>query len=127
MIITRSILFLFAAAILTFSASEARAQANTNTARKTVVSGGVLNGKAISKPQPAYPPIAHAARAKGTVVVQVLVDELGNVISARAVSGHPKLREAAQTAAKRAKFSPTLLQGQPVKVSGVITYNFVLQ
>jgi periplasmic protein TonB len=94
---------------------------------KTVVSGGVLNGKAISKPQPAYPPIAKAARASGTVTVQILVDESGRVVSASAVSGHPLLQQAAVAAARNARFSPTLLSGQPVKVSGVITYNFVLQ
>jgi protein TonB len=87
----------------------------------------VLNGKAISKPQPAYPAIARAARASGTVTVQVLVDERGNVVSASAVSGHPLLQQSAVAAARQAKFSPTLLSGQPVKVSGVITYNFVLQ
>jgi protein TonB len=94
---------------------------------KTVVSGGVLNGKAISKPQPNYPPIAKAARASGTVTVQILVDESGRVVSASAVSGHPLLQQAAVAAARNARFSPTLLSGQPVKVSGVITYNFVLQ
>ena len=94
---------------------------------KTIVSGGVLNGKAISKPQPAYPPIAKAARASGTVTVQIVVDESGRVISASAVSGHPLLQQAAVGAARQARFSPTLLSGQPVKVSGVITYNFVLQ
>jgi TonB family protein len=94
---------------------------------KPIVAGGVLNGKAISKPQPAYPPLALAARAQGTVVVQILVDESGRVISASAVSGHPLLQQAAVTAARQARFSPTLLSGQPVKVSGVITYNFVLQ
>ena len=93
---------------------------------KTVVSGGVLNGKAISKPQPAYPPIAKAARASGTVTVQILVDESGRVVSASAVSGHPLLQQAAVSAARNARFSPTLLSGQPVKVSGVITYNFKL-
>jgi protein TonB len=90
------------------------------------ISGGVLNGKAISKPQPAYPAIAKAARAAGTVTVQVTVDEQGNVISARAAGGHPLLQQAAVNAARQARFSPTLLSGQPVKVSGVITYNFVL-
>ncbi|MCA1850227.1 MAG: TonB family protein [Acidobacteria bacterium] len=94
---------------------------------KTIVSGGVLNGKAISKPQPPYPPIAKAARASGTVTVQIVVDESGRVISATAVSGHPLLQQAAVSAARQARFSPTLLSGQPVKVSGVITYNFVLQ
>ncbi|MDQ1559606.1 MAG: periplasmic protein TonB [Pyrinomonadaceae bacterium] len=90
------------------------------------ISGGVLNGKAISKPQPAYPPIAKAARASGTVTVQVTVDESGKVISARAAGGHPLLQQAAVQAAYQARFSPTLLSGQPVKVNGVITYNFVL-
>lgn len=89
------------------------------------VSGGVLNGKATSLPKPAYPPAARAVRASGTVSVQVLISESGSVISASAVSGHPLLRGAAVGAARGARFSPTLLSGQPVKVSGVITYNFV--
>ncbi len=90
------------------------------------ISGGVLNGKAISLPKPPYPAVARAARASGTVTVQVTVDESGKVISARAVSGHPLLQQAAVQAAYGAKFSPTQLSGQPVKVTGVITYNFVL-
>lgn len=89
------------------------------------VSGGVLNGKATSLPKPPYPPAARAVRASGAVSVQVLISEQGSVISANAVSGHPLLRPAAVAAARGAKFSPTLLSGQPVKVSGVITYNFV--
>ena len=93
---------------------------------KTVVSGGVLNGKTISKPLPAYPPVAKAASAQGAVTVQVVVDERGRVISAQAVSGNPLLQQAAVAAARQARFSPTLLSGQPVKVSGVITYNFNL-
>ena len=91
------------------------------------ISGGVLNGKAISLPKPGYPPIARAAHASGTVVVQVLIDENGNVVSASAVSGHPLLINAAVSAARSAKFSPTKLSGQPVKVTGVIQYNFVAQ
>ncbi|HEX3100830.1 MAG TPA: TonB family protein, partial [Pyrinomonadaceae bacterium] len=89
------------------------------------VSGGVLNGKAISLPKPAYPPAAKAVRAGGSVSVQVLIDEEGRVVSASAVSGHPLLQQAAVAAARGARFSPTLLSGQAVKVSGVITYNFV--
>jgi protein TonB len=61
------------------------------------------------------------------VVVQVLIDENGNVVSAHAVSGHPLLQAAAVGAARSAKFSPTKLSGQPVKVTGVIQYNFVAQ
>jgi protein TonB len=91
------------------------------------ISGGVLNGKAISLPKPAYPAIARQAHASGNVVVQVTIDENGNVISAAAVSGHPLLRGVAVQAARGARFSPTKLSGQPVKVTGVITYNFVAQ
>ena len=60
-------------------------------------------------------------------MVQVVIDENGNVISARAVSGHPLLQAVAVGAARQAKFSPTKLSGQPVKVTGIITYNFVAQ
>ena len=88
------------------------------------ISGGVLNGKAISLPKPPYPPIARATKASGTVVVQVTVDENGNVISAHAVSGHPLLQAASVAAARAAKFPPTKLAGQPVKVNGVINYVF---
>lgn len=91
------------------------------------ISGGVLNAKAISLPKPAYPPIAKQAHASGTVVVQVVVDEKGNVVSASSVSGHPLLRAPAVVAARQAKFSPTKLAGKPVKVSGVITYNFEIE
>jgi protein TonB len=87
----------------------------------------VLNGKAISLPKPAYPPIARAAHASGTVTVQVLIDENGSVVSAKAVSGHPLLQAVAVAAARQARFSPTKLSGQPVKVTGVIQYNFVAQ
>jgi len=89
------------------------------------ISGGVLNGKATSLPKPPYPPAARAVRASGAVTVQVLIDESGSVVSATAVSGHALLRAAAVQAARGARFSPTQLSGQPVKVSGVITYNFV--
>jgi protein TonB len=99
----------------------------TPTPPRAPISGGVLNGKAISLPKPAYPPIARQAHAAGTVVVQVTIDENGNVISAAAVSGHPLLRAVAAAAARGARFSPTKLSGQPVKVTGVITYNFVAQ
>jgi TonB family protein len=92
----------------------------------SVVDGGVLNGKAVELPNPVYPPAAKAVRATGMVVVQVTVDESGNVIAARAGSGHPLLQSAAVDAARLARFTPTLLRGQAIKFSGVITYNFVL-
>jgi protein TonB len=86
----------------------------------------VLNGRAIKNPQPEYPSMAKSARASGVVTVQIVVDESGNVASAQALSGHPLLQGAGVEAAKRAKFTPTTLCGKPVKVSGVITYGFVL-
>ncbi|HEX8338904.1 MAG TPA: TonB family protein [Pyrinomonadaceae bacterium] len=87
---------------------------------------GVLNGGALKKPQPQYPSTAKGARAQGTVVVQTVVDEKGDVSSAVAASGHPLLQPAGAEAARTAKFEPTTVCGQPVKVSGVITYHFVL-
>jgi protein TonB len=92
-----------------------------------IISKGPLAGYAISLPKPPYPQIAKQMGAHGAVNVQVLVDETGRVVSARAVSGHPMLQVAAQQAALAARFSPTMLGDQAVKVSGVITYNFVLQ
>jgi protein TonB len=87
----------------------------------------VLISKAISLPQPPYPPLAKQIKAQGAVNVQILVDEQGKVVSAQAVSGNPMLLAAAKDAALRARFTPTILSGVPVKVQGVITYNFVLQ
>lgn len=89
------------------------------------VTGGILNGKAVSLPLPGYPPAARAVRASGAVSVQVVLSETGEVESASAVSGHPLLRAAAVEAAREAKFSATTLGGNPVKVSGIIVYNFV--
>jgi periplasmic protein TonB len=63
----------------------------------------------------------------GMVEVEVVIDTNGKVISAKAVKGPPLLLQSAEQAAKQARFTPTLLSGQPVKISGVITYNFSLQ
>ena len=90
-----------------------------------IVSGGVVNGKARNLVTPQYPSAARAVRAAGQVSVQVTIDESGNVISANASSGHTLLRGAAESAARASKFNPTLLSGQPVKVTGIIIYNFV--
>jgi protein TonB len=98
--------------------------ATPKPAPKTI-SGGVVNGKATNLVKPPYPAAARAVRAAGAVNVQVTIDENGNVISASAVSGHPLLRAAAVQAARSSKFSPTMLSGQAVKVTGVIVYNFV--
>ena len=90
------------------------------------VSGGVLNGKALSLPAPSYPEMARRMRTIGLVEVEVVVDENGKVISARALSGPVSLRDVSVQAALRARFSPTKLSGQPVKISGLINYNFTM-
>ena len=90
------------------------------------VSGGVLNGTAVSLPSPSYPEAARRLRMAGLVTVEVVVDESGKVISAVATAGPAILRDVAVQAAMRARFSPTKLSGQPVKVSGLINYKFAL-
>lgn len=87
----------------------------------------LLLSKVLSMPKPAYPAMAKQIHVQGQVNVQILVDEQGKVISAHAVNGHPLLLGAASQAALQARFTPTVLNGQPTKVQGVITYNFVLQ
>lgn len=113
---------------------------NPDTTHSRTVSGGVLNGRATSLPLPTYPAAAKAVRASGTVSVEILIDELGEVVSAKAVGGnyidmnstermngaHPLLIRASESAAMKARFSPTLLDGKPVRVTGVLTYNFTL-
>ena len=83
------------------------------------------NKIAVSLVKPEYPAAARAVRASGAVQVQVTINELGYVISAKAISGHPLLRSAAEKAGKASKFSQTLLEGMPVKVTGVVVYNFI--
>jgi hypothetical protein len=96
-------------------------QPNADSSKRAPISGGMLNGKAIYLPMPEMPPGEKA----GVVMVQVLVDEQGSVISARAVSGPPNLLAAAVNAARLARFLPTVLSGEPVKVNGTLAYNFV--
>lgn len=91
------------------------------------ITGGVLNGKAIHLVQPDYPASARKNHDSGQIQVQVLIDEVGRVTKARALSGPESLREASVAAALKCQFTSTLLVGQPVKVNGVIIYNFVAQ
>lgn len=88
------------------------------------ISGGVVNGKAGKLVAPVYPAAARAVNVRGAVNVQVVIDEDGKVISAYAVKGHPLLQPASVKAALESVFSPTLLCGYKVKVSGIIVYNF---
>ena len=85
----------------------------------------ILNDQALTLVKPRYPALARSGHASGTVMVEVLIDEEGKVIAAKAVSGHPLLWAVSVEAAKNSLFSPTLIAGTPVKVTGVIQYNFV--
>jgi Ca-activated chloride channel family protein len=105
--------------------TDAAQTAEAKPAPHAPVSGGVLNGKAVSLPKPVYPLAAKDMGAAGVVTVEVMVDETGKVISARALSGHPLLQTACVNAARLARFSPTILSGQAVKVLGTITYTFL--
>jgi len=89
--------------------------------KKGPISGGMLNGKAIYLPMPEVPP----GDASGVVLVAIVVDEQGSVTEARAISGPQHLHAAAVTAARLARFAPTLLMGEPVRVSGTLSYSFV--
>jgi TonB family protein len=91
--------------------------------------GGIINGKAVSKPPPSYPEEAKRVHAQGTITVEILVGEAGVVLGACAQRGrgHQSLKRASEFAAYRAQFTPTSINGKPVKVRGIITYNFVLQ
>lgn len=94
---------------------------------KRIASIGVVNSRALNLPEPVYPQLAKTARIQGIVNVEILIDETGRVISAHATTGNPLLRQEAERAASRARFSPTLLSQQPVKAKGVITFNFILR
>lgn len=88
---------------------------------------GVIESKVLHKAVPPYPELAKRAHISGKVTVQILLDEQGRVISARATDGHSLLRGAAERAAFQTRFSPTFLSNEAVKVSGIITFNFILQ
>ena len=106
---------------------QARAQSVGETDENRPTEGGILNSKALELPTPSYPAEAKKVRASGQVQVKVLIDETGKVISAEALFGPDSLRVAAVEAAKRARFAPTRVDGVPVKVSGIITYEFRAQ
>jgi TonB family protein len=111
---------------LLFSISLAQAGKTSETGTVVRKSGVALEQGAIKKVEPVFPPIAKAARASGAVRVEVKIDEAGVVVSARAISGHPLLRDSAEAAARQWKFKPATIFGKRVKVSGILTFNFTL-
>jgi protein TonB len=95
--------------------------------RKPMLVGGqVQEAKLIRKVLPVYPEISWRARISGLVVLEVTIDEEGNVTSCKVLQGHPLLVEAAVQAVKLWKYSPTLLNGEPVPVVSTVNVNFVL-
>lgn len=104
--------------------SKSRAKKTVEKIPKTI-SAGVVNGKAINLIVPEYPKSARMTNVYGSVNVQVLINETGMVISAEAVSGHPLLRASSIKAALESTFQPMTLSGEPVRVSGIIIYNFI--
>lgn len=98
----------------------------STTVKSAPLQGNRLAGKAIKSVPPTYPAVARAAGAEGAVTVQIVINEAGDVESAKAASGHPLLQSAAVDAARQWKFSPTQLSGNPVKVSGMISFVFSL-
>jgi len=122
---------------LAYSSGESRAEKlkefterlkDPSESKGNTLEGGVLNGRALSLPKPSYTDEARRARARGTVVVKVTIDELGKVIEASDMcGGDPLLVGPSLQSARAARFTPTKVSGQPVKVTGVITYNFVVR
>lgn len=86
----------------------------------------VLLGKVIERRVPIYPELVRRIRLQGDVAVEVIISPEGRVESVRAVSGHPMLTQTALNAARAWRFEPTLLNGVPVRVTGVITFVFKL-
>jgi len=90
-----------------------------------LITSGIEVGHVVELPQPEYPALAARAHVSGQVQVQVVIGLEGDVIAAHAIAGHPLLQASAVSAARKARFTPTLLEGKPVKVAGVIAYNFI--
>ena len=88
--------------------------------------GSLSTANAIRMVTPTYPAMARQSRVVGKVSVDVDLDAEGNVVEAKATSGHAMLKQAAEDAAKRSKFQPALFNGKPIKAKGVLVYNFCL-
>jgi TonB family protein len=98
---------------------------DSSEAKGRIVEAGVLMGRVKHMARPDYPSSARANRLAGAIPVSVLVDVDGKVIAASALGGHKLLQQPAVDAACRSSIEPVQLSGQPVQVSGVITFTFV--
>lgn len=97
------------------------------SSRPRQIAKGVVNGTAISLPRPVYPSGAQRKGVGGAVNVEVFINESGDVVQACAISGAKELHLISEAAAYKAKFKPTTLSGVPVKVVGLLVYNYVIR
>jgi protein TonB len=107
-------------------AQQTQAAAPARRADNSPVAVGPLVAKAKSRVPPNYPPIARAARVSGNVTVYLVVNEKGEVESVVRAEGPQQLQQAAIEAARRWKFNQTVIDGQPVRVTGYLSFNFTL-
>ncbi len=91
-----------------------------------MASQGVSGGTLVRQVQPIYPPQARSARLQGTVVLQVVIDEVGEVRNLKTVSGDAVFAQAAIDAVRQWRYQPYRLNGQPIKMSTHITVIFTL-
>jgi periplasmic protein TonB len=90
------------------------------------VGGRVRPPKAIVQVRPQYPTLARQTRVQGDVKIDAILDEQGNVVDMRVVSGHPLLYQAALDALGKWKYEPTYLNDRPIAVALVVTITFQL-
>ena len=88
------------------------------------ISEGAMQSNAIRKVEPIYPSLAQRSRITGRVVLEVEIDEEGNVVNVTAKTGHQLLRQAAIDAIKQWKYRPALVNGEPVSVIGTVNVDF---
>ncbi len=94
--------------------------------RRITVGGNVMQVKLISQTPPQYPGEAKQAGIEGEVLLQAIIGEDGSIVQLDVKSGHPTLSAAALEAVRQWKYTPTLLNGEPVEVVTLIHVNFVL-
>jgi periplasmic protein TonB len=90
------------------------------------VGGQVRQPRVILKTQPEYPALAREARIQGDVTIDAILDEEGNIVDLKAISGHPFLYQAALNALKKWKYEPTYLNDKPIAVEMTVTVTFQL-
>ena len=89
--------------------------------------GAIREPRKIQDAAPQYPEIARAARVEGLVILEATIDERGFVTGARVLRSVPLLDAAALAALKQWRYTPTLLNGIPVRVLMTVTFRFSLE